>query len=118
MKKKCIPVGDMKQIKKMKKYMSEGLKTFLKELDMEDYIEWCIKSSSDPKETVECFQEIIPICRFDHDCKKKIKEYADKHGLDFDVETGNVEFNTYGYGKVESKHIVEQYLSTLQEDEL
>jgi multidrug transporter EmrE-like cation transporter len=85
---------------------------------MQAYIDWCIKSSSDAKETVECFQEIVPICRFDPECKQKLKDYANKHGLDFDVETGNIEFNTYGYGKLESKNIVEGYLNYLQTDQV
>jgi hypothetical protein len=111
MKKKCIPVGEMK---KMRKKISEGFKRFLKEMDMQNYIDWCIKSSSDAKETVECFQEIVPICRFDPECKQKLKDYADAHGLPFDVETGNIDFNTYGYGKLESKNMLEIYLNKIQ----
>lgn len=99
--------------------MTEGYRRFLRELDVDDYIDWCIKSSPDPKETVECFQEIVPICRFDENCKEKLLKYAKDNGLDFDVETGNINFNTYGYGNLEFKQmkgktLVESYLEYLQ----
>jgi hypothetical protein len=105
-------VGDMK---KMQKKMSEGYRRFLKELDTSMYIDWCIRSSPDPKEVVECFQEILPICKFDEDCKEKIEDYLDDHDMDIDMDTGVIEYEDESVHVKSNKHILEQYLEKIQE---
>lgn len=97
--------------------MRKQLKIFLRELDTKAYLEWCFKSSPDPYEVVECFQEMLPICRFDEECRNTIKDYLEKHNLKMDMDTGEVPFE---FQKRESKQLkykkplVEQYLDYIQ----
>lgn len=85
-------------------------------------LNWCFQSTDDPEEVVECFQELIPVCRFNEKCKKKMKEFVDKHNIKMDVETGNMFVKDASYmqrGILDSKQmkgnkLVEFYLKYLQ----
>lgn len=89
-------------------------------------LDWCFKSSPDPQEVVECFQEIIPACRFNEKCKKRMQDFIDKHNLKMDIETGNMYVHDAPYmqkgildsKRIKGKSLVEFYLNYLQEDNI
>lgn len=85
-------------------------------------LHWCFKSAHNPNEVVECFQELIPVCRFNEKCKKKMQEFIDKHNIKMDIETGSIFVKDASYMKpgildsklISGKPLVEFYLNYLQ----
>lgn len=80
----------------------------LNEVDINTFLDYCF-NKGEPYEVVECFQELVPMCRFDPECKKRMKDYCDAHGIEFDEEEGIVH--------VEKQEIMNTYLTFLQEYE-